>query len=138
MSKLEYKEKLIFAELLRVDLDEDAARSIAIAQVKECGSLAMSPADIDLYCEGHNLNFDEMMFVSDFLGDILKKESEPVASCSFCGEISTGSIFDVGMFLLAHREYHVHDVRIASMLEFSEDGVEFDDGDDGDELAEGD
>jgi len=129
MSELDYKEKLIFAELLRVDLDEDAARSIAIAQVKECGSLAMSPADIDIYCEGHGLNFDEMIFVSDLLEDILERNHEPVVSCPICTEESGGTISERGLFLLGHRAFHLHEMRMASMIHFGEDGVEFDDDD---------
>jgi hypothetical protein len=127
--ELSHKEKLVMARLLEVNLDESAARKIAIAQVQECGLIAMSPADIDIHCPGHGLNFDEMIFVSDLLEDILERNHEPVISCPICSEESGGTISERGLFLLGHRAFHLHEMRMASMIHFGEDGVEFDDDD---------
>ena len=135
--KLTYKEKLVYARLLEVDIDESAARKIAIAQIQECGQTGMSPAQLDMYVPDHGLDLDTQYWVSDYLEEILDDDAKPPSiGCPVCGEVEEGTIRDLGLFLLAHQAYHAFEQNVAKMLEFGEDNDDDGDGD-GNEMAEG-
>ena len=115
------------------DIDEAVARKIAIAQIQECGSSPMSPAQLDIYVPDNGFSQSTSYWVSDYLKDILDDDSKPPSiECPVCGEVEEGSIQDIGLFLLGHQTYHAFEQNIANMLEFGEDND-----DDDDEMVEG-
>ena len=112
---LNYREKVIFARLLEEDVDERAARMIAVTQFEVAGDLAMSPAELDIYVPGHGLSTGDMMHVSDVLEELLEEDSTPSVTCPVCGESSEGTVFEMGMFLLAHQAFHLHELNLKPM-----------------------
>ena len=133
--KLTYMEKLVYARLLEVDIDESAARKIAIAQIQECGQTGMSPAQLDMYVPDHGLDLDTQYWVSDYLEEILDDDSKPPSVvCPVCGEVEEGTKQVLGLFLLGHKEFHAFEQNVTQMLEFGEDS---DDDSDDDEIVEG-
>jgi hypothetical protein len=133
--ELSHKEKLVLARLLEANIDEVVARKIAIAQIQECGSSPMSPAQIDIYVPDNGLTQSASEWISDYLEIILDDDSKPpTIECPVCGEVEEGSIRDLGEFILAHRAYHEFEQNVAKMLDFGDDN---DGDDDDDEIAEG-
>ena len=119
---MNYETKAVFATLLFEDIEEKVARSIAINQVELCGSVAMSPADIDIHCPEHGLSTSEQMHISDVLEDYFASEDErePEVTCPLCQESTRGSIYERGLFLLAHRELHIFESRMDTLLTFGD------------------
>ena len=112
---LDYREKVIFARLLEDDVDERAARMIAVTQFEVAGDLAMSPAELDIYVPGHGLSLSDMMHVSDVLEELLEENSAPSVTCPVCGESAEGTVLEMGTFLLAHQAFHLHEMNLKPM-----------------------
>ena len=112
---LNYEEKVIFARLLEENVDERAARMIAVTQFEVAGDLAMSPAELDIYVPEHGLSMGDMMHVSDILEELLEEGPAPSVTCPVCGESSEGTVFEMGMFLLAHQAFHLHEINLKPM-----------------------
>ena len=112
---LDYREKVIFARLLEEDVDERAARAIAVTQFEVAGDLAMSPAEMDIYVPGHGLSLSDMMYISDVLEELLEEKSAPSVTCPVCGESAEGTVLEMGTFLLAHQAFHLHEMNLKPM-----------------------
>ena len=120
--EMSYQEKLNFAALLEVGLDEKLARALAIAQSRECGSRAMSPAEMDIHIPHHGMSLETMYWVSDYLEEVVgENPPAPSVACPICGDTEEGTITEMGFFLLCHQAYHLHEQNIAPMHDFGND-----------------
>ncbi len=82
----------------------------------------MSPAQLDIYVPDHGLTFDEMMWVSDILDEIMDEDSNktPSVECPFCGQQAEGTVYQMCLFLLAHQAYHGFEINSSPMFEEDE------------------
>ena len=119
--ELSYQESLIFADLLSAGLRESDARAVAVAQSRECGDLAMSPFQMDIHIPNHGMSLDTQMWVSDLLEEIIDEDSKtPSVECPFCGQQAEGTVYEMGLFLLAHQAYHAFEINSSPMYEEDE------------------